>query len=420
MLRRFVVLMAAGISFAAGADVRVVEEIAAKVNGDIVTKGELDAILREYENEMRQRGQKPAEIQKMLGTIARDSLRDKIDELLLAQKGKQLNIDVKPEVTREITRLQGQARIFDQEKFSDWMREQYGIPLEEFKQREEDKLTAQRVISQEIAAKVFIPEEELKKYYDAHQNDFMRDEEVFLSQILLSTQGKTDEQIEAAMAKAKDIVRRARAGEKFSELASANSDDTDTARNGGYLGAPTKRTDLRKEIADQVFTMRKGQVTDPIQLKDQPIIVILKVEDRHDAGLATFDEVRNQIQEMISAPEVNKKIRQYLAKLRMDAFLEIREGYVDTGAAPGKDTTWHDVAQVKPQTTTKAEVAARRRKRFLGLIPYGRMGPPKPAAPSAAEVPLPPTPTDAPAGSGAPAPSATPQAAPPQGTPVQK
>jgi peptidyl-prolyl cis-trans isomerase SurA len=412
MLCRFVVLIALALSFASGADVRVVEEIAAKVNGDIVTKGELDGILREYENEMRQRGEKAAKIQQTLADLSQNSLRDKIDELLLMQKGKEKGIDVKAEITREITRLQAQARIYDPEKFSDWMREQYGVPLEEFKQREQDKMIAQYVIQQEVLSKIFVPQEELQKFYDEHKDEFVREERVYLSQIVLSTDGKTPDQIEAALTKAKDLVRRARAGDKFSELASANSDDTDTARNGGALSADGyRREDLRKELADQVFNMKKGQVTDPIQLKDQPLILVVKVEERHDAGLATFDEVRMRIQETVAGPQANNKIRDYLMKLRQDAFLEIREGYTDSGAAPGKDTTWHDVAQVKPQTTTKAEVAARRRKRFLGLIPYGRMGPAKAAAPTAETAPIA---TDAPAG------SAPQTAAPAPAAPVQK
>ena len=57
------------------------------------------------------------------------------------------------------------------------------------------------------------------------------------------------------------------------------------------------------------------------------------------------------------------KVREYLTRLRQDAFLEIRAGYVDSGAAPGKDTAWKDPAQLKPETTTKEEVAARKRKR---------------------------------------------------------
>jgi peptidyl-prolyl cis-trans isomerase SurA len=57
--------------------------------------------------------------------------------------------------------------------------------------------------------------------------------------------------------------------------------------------------------------------------------------------------------------------------LREDAFLEIKEGYTDSGAVPGKDTRWKEVAALKPQTTTKEEVAARRKKHILWVIPNG-------------------------------------------------
>ena len=63
------------------------------------------------------------------------------------------------------------------------------------------------------------------------------------------------------------------------------------------------------------------------------------------------------------------KAREFLTKLREQAFLEIRDGYIDSGAAPGKDTGWKDPAQLKPETTTKEEVAARKRKRLLGIVP---------------------------------------------------
>ena len=38
---------------------------------------------------------------------------------------------------------------------------------------------------------------------------------------------------------------------------------------------------------------------------------------------------------------------------------------------PGKDTRWKDVLALKPQTVTKEEVAARRRKHILWIIPHG-------------------------------------------------
>src|SRR3989442_12532248 len=101
---------------------------------------------------------------------------------------------------------------------------------------------------------------------------------------------------------------------------------------------------------------------------------------------------------------MQRKVREYVTKLSEHGFLEIRERYVDSGAAPGKDTDWKDPAQLKPETTTKEEVAARKRKRLLGIIPR-KSAPAKPASDSdpakASTVPAP-TPTPPPAGPGIP------------------
>jgi hypothetical protein len=108
------------------------------------------------------------------------------------------------------------------------------------------------------------------------------------------------------------------------------------------------------------------------------------------------------------------KVRDYLTQLRHDAFMEIKEGYVDSGAAPGKDVRWQEVAMLKPQTTTKEEVAARERKKLLWVVPIsyttrskyitdssqlGQPQDPKPVDPAS---------TETPASTAAPAPTATP------------
>lgn len=377
MFLRFVVLIAAALSFAAAADVRVVEEIAAKVNGEIVTRGELDALRAEMENEARQQGIPAAQIAQKVNETMRNALRDKIDVLLLVQKGKDDNISVDADVTKDLARMQVREKISDPDKFAQWIREQYGVSIEEFKQREKDQAMAQRVISEEVGARIFVPEEDKKKYYEDHPDQFVRKEQVFLSQILLSTDSKTEEQAAAAEAKAKDLVKRARGGEKFGDLAGANSDDAATARNSGNAGS-FERDVLRKEVADIVFTQKKGYVTDPIKLDSPPGFLILRVDDRYEAGQASYDEVKDQIQSILAEPKMGSKVREFLTKLRQDAFLQIREGYTDSGAAPGKDTTWREAAQIKPRTTTKEEVAALRKKKFLGVIPYGRVGPTKP------------------------------------------
>jgi hypothetical protein len=98
--------------------------------------------------------------------------------------------------------------------------------------------------------------------------------------------------------------------------------------------------------------------------------MILRIDEHHKAGQADIEEVENEIMERLYRPQFEPKVRQYLTRLREEAFLEIKDGYVDTGAAPGKSTKWTDPAQLKPETVTKEEVAAqKRRRRLLWAIP---------------------------------------------------
>jgi peptidyl-prolyl cis-trans isomerase SurA len=403
MHRRIILLLAASISVAAAADVHTVEEIVAKVNNDIITHGELTRTRLEIEAELRQQGLNGAKLDRAVQEKSADGLREHIDQLLLVQKAKDLNISVDSEITKRLAAMQVQSKIVDEDKFHDFIREQMGMPFEDFKQQAKNQLLTQRVISEEVGSHIAIPESEKRKYYDEHKADFVRDEQVFLQQIVISTEGKTPEQAAAAERKAKDLVARARKGEKFADLAATNSDDLETARNGGELPA-YKRDQLTKALADIVFKQGKGYVTDPI--KGPSGYVIFRIIDRFEKGQATYEEVENEINERMIMPQMNVKVRAYLTKLRQEAFLEIKPGYVDSGAAPGKDTSWKDVAQLKPQTVTKEEVAAhRRRKRLLFAIPVPGTGDKKsagkpvqaaqPVSATAAPPPAPPASPDA-------------------------
>jgi len=366
MFRRFVVLWAAALPLAFAADVRVVEEIAAKVNGDIITRGELEQTRREIEQQLRSEGITGARLTDAIKQAQANALRNQIDELLLVHRGKDLNINVDPEVTRRLADFQVQAKMPDPDKFHDFVREQYGMSFEDFRDRMKRQMLAQRVIGQEVTYRVNVPEPDMRKYYDDHKNEFVRQEQVFLSQILLSTEGKSPEQITNLEKKAKELTARARKGEKFSELVRENSDDQETARNGGQL-TPFGRGMLMKPIEDIVFKEKKGYITDPIRTPAG--FVVLKIEERYEAGQASFEEVKNEIQEKLASPQMEPKVREYLTRLREQAFLEIKDGYVDSGAAPSKDTHWRDYAELKPQTVTKEEVAARPRRKRLLFVP---------------------------------------------------
>src|SRR5690348_18031039 len=101
MFGKHLILMAAALPLAVAADVRVVEEIAAKVNGDIITRGELDQSRKEIEQQLKGEGLSGAKLQDAVKQYSSNALRDQIDQLLLVQRGKDLNVSVDSEITRQ-------------------------------------------------------------------------------------------------------------------------------------------------------------------------------------------------------------------------------------------------------------------------------------------------------------------------------
>jgi parvulin-like peptidyl-prolyl isomerase len=362
---RFVLPLFVCLGALGSAEVRVVEEIVAKVNGDIITRGELERQRRSLEAELRQQGVTGPKLEELLKQRQEDVLRDQIDQLLLVQRARDINVTVDPEVTKRMAEIQLQSKIADPDKFQAWVREQAGMAYEDFRDHMKKQMLTQRVIGMEVTSRITIPEAEKRAYYEQHKEEFIRQEEVYLREILISTEGKDEAGIAAAEKKAKDLVARARRGEKFYELARDNSDAA-TAKNFGELGW-WQRKDLNPEIAKIVFSEKKNYVTDPVKVPNG--FIILKVEDRHEAGQAAYEDVENEITEKLAMPKMQPAVREFLTKLRHDAFLEIRDGYADSGAAPGKDTSWKDPAQLKPETITKEEVAAQKKRRLLWIIP---------------------------------------------------
>jgi parvulin-like peptidyl-prolyl isomerase len=365
-LVRVLGLSVLGLPVIGAAEIGLVEEIIAKVNGDIITRGELDRSRKQIEADLRERRMTGPQLQQAMDEASKHVLRDRIDQLLLQQKGKELNINLDAEVTKYIADLQRRANIADPEKFQQYVREQTGMTFEDFKSETKNGMMTQRVVRQEVASRINVKKEELRKYYDEHKAEFVREERIFLREILVSTEGKDDAAVAAAEKKAKDLAARAARGEKFPELAQANSDAV-TAQSGGEMPG-FKKGELRTDIEELVWDKPKGFVTPPVKVPNG--FLILKVDEHQKAGQADFEEVENEIMDKVFTPRMQPAVREYLTKLREQAFLEIKPGYLDSGAAAGKDTTWTDPAQLKPETVTKEEVANQtRRRRLLWMVP---------------------------------------------------
>ena len=348
------------------ADIGVVEEIVAKVNGDIVTHSEIQRTRNRIATDLKARGTKDDEIAKAVAERDKDVLCEAIDELLLLQKGKEIGINVENDVSKYLAEIQKQSGIADPDKFQQYIRENAGQSFEDFKNEWRKKYLKQRVISQEVGGRLTITRAEREKYYNENKQKYIRDDRVFLREIVISTKGKDESGTATAEKKARDLAARAKKGEKFSELARNNSDSV-TRDNYGDIGG-LSHAEIDKKIADIVFAADRNFITDPIRISSG--FLILKVEDRHKAGLASFEEVEQEIMNELIQPKFPTEVREFLTKLRYESFLEIKPGYVDSGAAEGTITAWTDPAQLKPETVTKQEVLDQtRHRRLLWMIP---------------------------------------------------
>jgi peptidyl-prolyl cis-trans isomerase SurA len=360
-------LILAGIAaagLASAAEITVIEEIVAKVNGEIITRGDIERTRKQMEAAMREQGATGQRLTDALAEADKNILRERIDQLLLQSKGKELNLNVDSEVAKQLADIQRKSGITDPDKFQQYVRDQTGMSYEDYKNDRKNDLLTNRVIRQEVASKITIKREEAQQYYDGHQDEFKREERVYLRELLVSTPPGAD--TTQAQKKAKDLADRGKKGEKFEELVRSNSDSS-SAQQDGDIGAYEKGK-LRPEIEKTVWDQPRGYVTDPINVGNG--FLILKVEEHQKAGLAGFEEVLPQITNQLFNPRFNPELRRYLTQLRVTAFLEIKPGYEDSGAAPGKNTAWVDPAEIKPETITKEQVAARqRRRRLLGLMP---------------------------------------------------
>lgn len=366
-------LLAGALAPVAFGEITIMDEIVCKVNGDIITRSELDRSRRDLELSLRDEGMTGAKLAETIQAEVPNLLRSRIDDLLLEQRGKELDIKVENDVNRQIADLKRKYKIVEDEKFQALVREQTGMAYEEYRGVIKNAMLRKNVISQEVSRKIIFKREDLEAYYNAHHDEFERQERVILSEIFISTVGLDDAGKAAAEKKAKDLVAKANKGDNFADLATANSDSAATAQQGGAIqiyftkiGSPGDH--MPQPLEDIVWDKNRGFVTDPIKFENG--FEIYKVNEHQKAGLASFEEVQNDVQNKLWPNRFDPAYRGYLNKLRQTAFLEIKPGYIDTGSVPNKDTTWVDPAQLKPETIKKEEILAEsRHKKLLGIIP---------------------------------------------------
>lgn len=349
----------------------VVEEIIARINNEIITRTEFSHARDTLRQDIQQ--QAPQDADKIYSERQRDILRDLIDQQLLLQKGKDLGITGDTELIKrldEMRKQMGLQTMEDLEKAA----EAQGISYEEFKQNTRNQIITQRVIGQEVGSHMSLGKDEVKKFYDEHQAEMQQPEQIRLSELLIApkaapaaagTDSTTppiappdpDAALAAAQAQAQDLLEQIRKGGDFAELAKKYSNGPSAADGGDlkYFG----RGVLAKELEDKVFALKPGEVTEPIRTKQG--FVILKVTEHQSGGTPTLKEAEPRIQDALYMQKLQPALRVYLTKLREDAYIDIKPGYIDSGAS---------AKQTKPVETSARDATAKKlkKKKKLGVF----------------------------------------------------
>ena len=325
----------------------VIEEIVARVNNQIITRSEYQRSKEQTRQEASQ--QDPAHPDKAYAEREKDVLRGLIDQQLLLERGKELEINVDTDVIKRLDDMRKQMGLSSMEDLEEEARKQ-GISFEEFKQSMKNQLITQRVIGQEVGSRVNLTKEDEMKYYEAHKNEMARPEEIRLSEILVPTKSDDPQAVSAAQTTAEGLLADIRKGASFEDVAKKSSEGP-TAKRGGDLGY-FGRGKLAKQLEDITFAMKPGDVSEPIRTKQG--FVLLKVSEHHQAGIPSFSEIEPRIQDALYSERIEPALRAYLTHLREDAFIDIKPGYVDTGASPN---------ETKPVETSSKEAGAKNLKK---------------------------------------------------------
>ncbi len=337
---------------------RVVEEIIARVNNEIITKSEYDKALASAEEDAKQECENRCTPQQLAASTEerkKSALRDLIDQALLVQRGKDMSVSVETDVIKQLDQIRIQNKLSDMEALEKAVTSQ-GLNWEDFKNNIRSHLITQKVIGQEVGSHITIPESEAKKFYEEHKAEFIGPESVALREIVVSTDGKKDAELPDLKKKAETALKRVDDGEDFSEIAKRMSDGS-TKEQGGYLGV-YKKGELAKAIEDKVFTMKKNQLTGVLETKQG--YLILQVLEHYDEGQQSFEKVKEKISNQLYETRMQPALRDYLKTLREQSYVVIKPAYVDAAGGGGNSEIQEVSATPEQEKAKKGDKGSRK------------------------------------------------------------
>lgn len=288
--------------------------VVARVNGTPIYKIDYDSALANFMQSNQLGPDTPEEQKKEAQKVVMDGL---IGSELLYQKARLIPIEI-PQADVDKAIAQTKTGMGEDGFKSELQRR--GMSEKDLENLVRQNLMVQKMIKEQVVNTVTVSDADMKTFYDEHQKDMAKPEDVEASHILVrSNPSDPAEKKTAAREKIDLALKRVKAGEDFGQMAKEYSEDG-SAANGGSLG-PIHRGQTVPAFEEAAFKLGVGQVSEVVE--SQFGFHIIKVTAKHPSGVAAFDEVKGRIAEFLKQQKSRDAIEKTVAGLRSEAKIEI-------------------------------------------------------------------------------------------------
>lgn len=335
----------------------VIEQVLVKVNGEIITKSELEQLqvsgLRAANPNLTEADlSDDGRLQAMLVEVTPRVLVNAIDEMLMVQRGREMGLKMGDDQFNQIIEnIRKENNLDSDEKFQAALNSE-GLSLTGLRAAFEKQMIITRVQQQDIYQRISISEEESRKFYNAHTKDFRTPEMLTIREIFTQAGPATPGQTPPpeAMAAARQRIDEARVRvttgkEDFGEVAGEVSDAASKA-NGGLIG-PLPTDEINPDILKVLNDLQQGQVSEPMDAGNG--YRILKIDVRQASKQATFEEARDQIADRVFEQRRAGEVLKYLERLRAQAIIEWKNADLRSAWERGKADAAQMVAEAEKQ-----------------------------------------------------------------------
>ena len=292
--------------------------VVAFVNDDVITLYELNNKIEEMT------GKKPEELQseneQEFFKIRKTVLDGMIIDRLSKEKIKELdNISVtKEDIDNYVENIKDHYKMTQEELIAQLKKE--GLTYDKYRKQVKDDLERRRLVAVEIADKMIIGEDQIAEYYKSHKKDYEKPGKVHIASIFLvpGTSGMPT-QPDELQKKGKEILSRLKKGEAFADLAREFSNGPG-AEEGGDLG-DIPLTDVAPKIMKVIDSLKEGEVSSLIDMGNR--LQIIKLIKRTDKGWVPLEKVKDDIEQLLSDKEIQKRYNEYMEKLKKQSYIKI-------------------------------------------------------------------------------------------------